>query len=75
MVKQGDIIEFTDCLNIKYSCFSSRKSIFYSFVEIDYYTKTIVLIKDFFDLEYKDIALFYENYTNSKKLNDYIRKK
>jgi 23S rRNA-/tRNA-specific pseudouridylate synthase len=74
-LKAGDIITISNIENKKYFFSFAKKSIFYSFVEVDYYTGTIIVLKDPSLLRYKEIAFFYESYTSPKKLQDYVKKK
>lgn len=75
LLKKGDIITISTKINSNYCFCSTQKTFFYSFLEVDYYTKTIIILTDPFSLECKDIALFYEHHTNPLKLGYYIKKK
>jgi ribosomal protein S4 len=73
-LKSGDIITFKNFfklnieLNNKY--FLNNQKI-YSFVEIDYYTNTIIIIKDFFELELNDLCLLNTESYYLKKIKDF----
>jgi len=78
-LKKGDLISFksysTVCSktlvkNLKSSSFFSS---FYNFVEIDQYSKTIIVIKDYNSLSNHDISLIYKSYLNMKYLKDYFK--
>jgi ribosomal protein S4 len=65
-VNKGDIISFHV---LKYDVKKNLKSqikisSLYPFVEIDYYTNTIIVIKNLNELGLEDIALFYPKYTD-----------
>ena len=69
-LKCGDIITFnTDITNIIFNL----KYNFCSFLEIDYYTKTILIIKNFDELSENDICIINTKYFEIKKLFDIIR--
>lgn len=73
-LKKGDVISFTYELESKKYFFNCIKKYslhenFLTFVEIDYYTKTIIVLKDFFELDYQDFSLISNEYLNTKRLN------
>ena len=65
-IKSGDVISFRiedfDCKANVLKNF--KRSIFIPFVEIDYYTNVLIVIKDFKDLSFEDITLFYSKHNN-----------
>jgi len=75
-LKKGDIITFSEfsfkklihTLNS-----SSFFSFFYNFVEIDHYSKTIILLKDYDSLSNEDINLIYKKYLNIKYFINYFK--
>jgi ribosomal protein S4 len=78
IVKKGDIISFSDAFSDP-SLFTknilkmySINNHFFSFVEIDYYTKTIVILKDLTDLSEEDFYLFSYEHFDLKKFTDYL---
>jgi hypothetical protein len=76
-IKAGDIISFPDCVfaNIKKIMLNQfKKSIFRSYVEVDYYTNTIIVVKDFKNLSIEDLTLFYVEHTNISKLRLVFKK-
>jgi ribosomal protein S4 len=65
-VKKGDIISFSnekiifkDILLKKF-----KKQILIPFIEVDYYSNRLVIIKDFKDISFEDVTLFYCKHTN-----------
>lgn len=78
-LKKGDLITFShfsgtsfkklvDTLNS-----SVFFSFFYNFVEVDHYSKTIVVLKDYDSLSNQDINLIYKKYLNLKYFIDYFK--
>lgn len=75
-LKKGDIITF----NFKEKCslnkeilnkkFFFKKSLF-SFLEIDFFTKTIIVLKDVSDISNNDINLFIPIFLNIQHLKDF----
>jgi ribosomal protein S4 len=71
-LKRGDIINLVGkTASIKKNSFYS---IFNNFVEIDYYTGTAIVLKDFNDINFKDFYFFIREYIPIKKLIDYIKR-
>lgn len=70
---KGDIILIKNFDNLQFfqnnarSCELNRR--FLSFVEIDYYLGTIVIVKDFSELSYEDGALLLLEFLDSKNLS------
>jgi len=77
-LKQGDIVSIN-----KSSTYSTRKilkqtkrtSFFHSFFEIDYYTKTFIVLKDFNSLSYSDVSLLLYEPANLLQIYRIITKK
>ena len=70
-VKKGDIITF-DVKFINSIKINAKQNVL-SFLEIDYYTKTIVIIKNLEELTENDICTMNTKYFDVKKLFDNIR--
>ena len=77
-LQKGDIITFTPKKSLvnfktntilKNTYFSKQLS---TFVEVDYYTNSIVVLKNFNDLSSDDFRLLIRHYFNLKKFNDYL---
>jgi ribosomal protein S4 len=73
-LKKGDVISFNSELENKKYFFNCIKKYslhenFLTFVEIDYYTKTVVILKNFCDLDYQDFSLITNEYLSTKKLS------
>jgi len=77
-LSKGDIISFTDKFNIKLLNIKENKNKFLptdmisTFVEVDYYSNTIVIIKDLQDLTIDDFYLIIKDSYNLKQIKDYI---
>ena len=71
-LKKGDIISLKKSINGNFN--KGNKNIF-SFAEIDYYTNTIIILKDFDELNFDDFFFFFNKTLNFKKLIDYIKSK
>lgn len=77
-LKKGDLISFSLCskrsFNKLISILNSSVffSFFYNFVEIDHYSKTIIILKDYDSLSNEDINLIYKRYLNLKYFTDYF---
>lgn len=73
-VTKGDIITFKKTINEMYifneivEKFSKNK-IFLTFVEVDYYTKTIVVLKDYKELSVEDLYLLITEYIDLKNFS------
>jgi hypothetical protein len=78
-LKKGDLISFNFSSEIFFtklvSIFKSSSffSSFYNFVEVDHYSKTIIILKDYNSLSSEDINLIYKNYLNLKYFTDYFK--
>jgi len=72
--KKGDILSLKEenfflILNLKKS---SLSNIFYTFVEVDYYTRTLIIIKDFNKLTLNDFYILIPYRFNLKRFRDYL---
>ncbi len=73
-LKCGDIVYIPRCLLIKFLKKSTRPAIMYTFIEVDYYTNTIIIIKDLKYLNKKDFFLLTRYLYNVLDLKDYMLK-
>ena len=73
-VQRGDVITLTTNLKRNRGPFKVRTFLF-SFCEVDYYTKTIVILKDFKNCIKKDISLLYRKSFEDDMLQYYVSKK
>lgn len=77
-LKKGDVVTFKCSFNkIQFdtketSLLFSKKGLLPTFVEVDYYTGTIVIVKDPLDLDINDIFLLIPNSYNIKKFLDFL---
>jgi len=74
-LKKGDLISFIDLKNLnitKKRNKSSLSDIVFSFIEVDYYSNNIVILKDLKDLTTDDFHLLLNETYNIKKIKDYI---
>ena len=77
-LKKGDILMFNSkkvCSSFSLESFLKRQSVqrtFSTFVEIDFYTKTLVIVKDLEDLTSDDFNLLFTEYFDLKKFRDYL---
>ena len=77
-LSKGEIISFSDSFNFKNLDINEKinkntqSDIIFSFVEVDYYSNTIVLIKNLKDLTTDDFHLLLNETYNIKKIKDYI---
>ena len=73
-LKKGDIISFNFSKiqsNLNFLNFFQRllnNNLFYSFIEIDYYTKTIVILKNVGDITVYDLNLLVTDFFDVYKL-------
>lgn len=73
-LKKGDIVTLdlsTFHNNLKFSTIFSRflnNNLFYSFVEVDHYTKTLVILKNLDDITDDDLSLLITDYFEIYKL-------
>lgn len=77
-IKKGDIISFNSSKIYKHLYLNDilssflKNEIIYSFIEIDFYTKTFIVLKDPEDLTSKDLTLLLPNYFDIRKLKTYL---
>jgi ribosomal protein S4 len=68
-LKKGDVISFNKSLDIETILNCSYKMESYNpFVEIDFYSLKIVIVKDLSELSFEDLSLFYIKHVNHSKL-------
>lgn len=72
ILSYGDIVGFKNLNNKKINIIEFN--FFYSFIEIDYYTNTFIIIKSPLLLNETDYVLFLKNYIKIKTLFDYLKK-
>lgn len=75
-LKVGDIISFSNKVNLKRYEFNSRFDCFFlfSFLEVDYYSGTVIIIKNFTQLSTEDFSTLIFDSVNIKAFQDYINK-
>ena len=77
-LSKGDVITVISSSNSKALDFSQKKkkstisNMVFPFVEVDYYTNTLVVVKDLKDLTSDDFHLLLTETYNVKKIKDYI---
>jgi ribosomal protein S4 len=77
-LSKGDIISFSHSFNFKNLDISEKinkntqSDTVFSFVEVDYYSNTVVVIKNLKDLTTDDFHLLLNETYNIKKIKDYI---
>ena len=74
-LRKGDIVEIkaTDGFSISNVLFKkSLHNFFLPFVEIDYYTKTFVVVKDLNEISFEDLYIVASHYFDFKKFRDYL---
>lgn len=70
-LKKGDIIVIK---NLKKNLITSNFFLFFSFIEVDYYTNTILILKDPNEALKKDFYLLLVNYVSYKTFIDFLQK-
>jgi ribosomal protein S4 len=77
-LRRGDLITFIDSINLSHlnlnsnrKYLTSSKTIF-TFVEVDFYTNTIIIVKDLSELNLEDIHLLNTDFYDLKKIKDFI---
>jgi ribosomal protein S4 len=74
-LRKGDVITLLDSLRVTVSksfrCFSPSKKVF-TFIEVDYYSNTIVIIKNLNELQLEDMHLLSLNPYDLKKIKDFL---
>jgi ribosomal protein S4 len=73
-VQKGDVITLTTKLKSNRGVFNSQSFLF-AFCEVDYYTKTVVILKDFKNCIKQDISLLYRKHLEDDILQYYVSKK
>ena len=77
-LSKGDVITMVNCKNFKALDLNQKidknsvSDIIFPFVEVDYYTNTLIVIKDLKDLTEDDFHLLLTETYNIKKIKDYI---
>lgn len=77
-LRKGDIITFSSNFNINRLSIESNRTLFsfnkiiFTFVEIDYYTNTLIIIKDLHELSLQDICLLNSDFHDLKKVKDLL---
>jgi ribosomal protein S4 len=72
ILKKGDIITFSTNLNYCINNFLISKKLF-SFLEIDYYSKTIIILKNYNEITLEESTLFFSKFYNIKLLKDFFK--
>lgn len=78
-LKRGDIIYIDNSAYHFYNTFKhlssskSNKLRFFTFIEIDYYTNTIIILKNYYELTENDIRLYISNYSDVAKFKTFIQ--
>ena len=78
LLSKGDVISFTSTYNLDNLCMKIVKSntlfsrVILTFVEVDYYSSCIVIVKDLKDLGPEDFYLLVKDFYSLKKIKDYI---
>ena len=74
-LKKGDVITLSHFINVNidqtFKYFSPTKKIF-SFIEVDYYSNTIIITKNLSDLHLEDMHLLSVNHCDLKKIKDFL---
>lgn len=69
-LSKGDVIQITSNLDLSYlqnrSKYSANEKIF-SFIEIDYYTKSFCCLKNWYELDRQDVYLLSTDYVDTQK--------
>lgn len=73
-LKKGDIIQIPKSIKLTFNGFNSKSILFHSFIEVDYYTNTIVIVKDLSSLNQEDFFLLTRSVYNVLDLKDYLLK-
>jgi hypothetical protein len=77
-LRKGDIISFNSKYRAEYLDLKESKSAFFSskviptFVEVDYYSNCVVVLKDVEELTVEDFYLLIKDSYCLKKIKDYI---
>jgi hypothetical protein len=73
-LKKGDIIQLPKKAKLSFNTSSSKSLLFHTFLELDYYTNTIIILKDLTSLNQKDFILLTRSVYNMLDLKDYLLK-
>lgn len=74
-INQGDILFFSGKYNYSYNLNLYARSFFLpSFIEVDYYSNTLIFLKNLNDLNYKDISTLLKEPLCIYKFRDYLLK-
>lgn len=74
-LKKGDVVVIKSSKDFSISNILFKKSLhnfFLPFIEIDYYTRTFVVVKDLNEISSEDLYLVASHYFDFKKLRDYL---
>lgn len=72
-IKKGDIINIDSLSLLSNILFKkSLHNFFLTFVEVDYYTKTVIVVKDLNELSFEDLYIVVLHYFDLKKFRDYL---
>jgi len=74
-LKKGDVVAIKAADGFSMSNLLFKKSLhnfFLPFVEIDYYTRTFVVVKDLKEISFEDLYIVASHYFDFKKLRDYL---
>jgi ribosomal protein S4 len=72
-LQKGDIVCIGSASLLSTILFNkSLHNFFVTFVEIDYYTKTVVVVKDLNELSFEDLYIVISYYFDLKKFRDYL---
>jgi ribosomal protein S4 len=77
-LKKGDIISFDSTIYHKNFLLKTlllnqiNTNKFFSFIEIDYYTTTVVMLKNYRELNENDMSLFVNKFCNVTKIKTFI---
>lgn len=72
-LKKGDVVCIESSFLLSTILFKkSLHNFFLTFVEIDYYTKTVVIVKDLNELSFEDLYIVILHFFDLKKFRDYL---
>jgi hypothetical protein len=73
-LKKGDIIQLPKTTKLRFNTYNTNSIILHTFLELDYYTNTIIIVKDLNSLNQKDFFLLTRSIYNILDLKDYLLK-
>jgi len=79
ILRKGDVVSFKNLSTSHFASiknffkYNSKKEYLGSFFELDHYTKTIIIIKDYTQLENEDFSLMLSDSFDLKLLKDYLQ--